>query len=231
MKLQNLLTLAAAGVLITSGQLMAATTTYTTLNGDVNLTGLTNLTSATALNSTNQSVSIDYLTDSSWDTTGVVNIGNAGGTLAGTFGGGNYFAASSKIILIGGAYGPTGASWGGWSVRLLLADDSYSSAISYTESDKVLNSSVMITPALVQNTTGELASYPSVQTAYQVLDISAFDTGNIGVKGIELSSFTANHPDLTFIGVTGSPSSIPEPTSVLLSALGATGMLLRRRKH
>jgi hypothetical protein len=44
---------------------MAATTTYTTLNGDVNLTGLTNLTSATALNSTNQSVSIDYLTDSS----------------------------------------------------------------------------------------------------------------------------------------------------------------------
>ncbi len=208
----------------------ASTTTYTTLSGEVNLTGLTNLTSTTALNSTNQSISIDYLTDSSWDTTGVVNIGNAGGTLAGTFGGGNYFTASSEIIIIGAAYGPTGGSWGGWSVRLLLADDSYSSAISYTDTDKVLNSSVMITPALVQNTTGELASYPSVQTAYQVLNISAFDTGNIGVKGIELSNFTANHPDLTYIGVTGSPSSIPEPTSVLLSALGATGMLLRRRK-
>jgi hypothetical protein len=231
MKLQNLLCIAAATALITSAQLKAATTTtYTTLNGDVNLTGLTNLTSATALNSTNQSISIDYLTDSSWDTTGVANIGKTGGTLAGTFGGGNYFAASSEIILIGSAYGPTGASWGGWSVRLLLSDDSYSSAISFTESDKVLNSSLMINPALVQNITGELASYDSVPTAYQSLDISAFDTGNIGVKGIELSNFTANHPDLTFIGVTGSPSSIPEPTSALMSALGATMLLRRRRK-
>ena len=210
---------------------MAATTTYTTLNGDVILiAGLSNLTSATALNSINQSISIDYLTDSSWDTTGVVNIGSSGGTLAGTFGGANYFAASNKIILIGSAYG-TGDTWGGWSMRLLLSDDSYSSAISYTDSDKVLNSSVIITPASMQNFSGTERSYGDVQTAYQVLDISAFDTGNIGVKGIELSNLLPASPDLTYIGVTASPSSIPEPTSVLLCALGATGMLLRRRKH
>jgi hypothetical protein len=91
-----------------------AQSTYTLTNGEVNLVaGLTNLTSVTAINAVNQSVGIDYITDSSWSATGIGNLGSVGGTLAGTFGGANYFASSNNVILIGSANSLGGPAWGG----------------------------------------------------------------------------------------------------------------------
>jgi len=228
-----LLTLLLAGALPASAQ-----STYTTTNGEVNLiAGLTNLTSATAINTTNQSVGIDYITDSSWST-GVINLGTSStnliannGTLAGTFGGGTYFASLNNIILIGA--GGASAAWGGWTLRLLLSNDTYSSAISYTESDLVTNSAVKTASdlALFQSTDGSIFTPGAVNTFYQMVDIAAFDTSNIGVKGIEMSGMTLTYPDITYIGVTG---VVPEPSTYALLALSAAGLgahVLRRRRR
>ena len=128
----------------------SAQSTYTTTNGTVNLfAGLTNLTSTTAINTTNQSVGIGYITDGSWST-GIANLGGEGpfpaipnnGTLAGDFGGATYFAAGNGIMLIGTGT-PSLVAWGSWTIRLLLANDTYSSPISFTNSDLVQNLSVL----------------------------------------------------------------------------------------
>lgn len=213
-------------------QQLNAATTYTTLNGEVNLVaGLTNLTSATAIGVTNQSVGISYITDSSWST-GIENLGGGvptNSTLAGTFGGGTFFGANNGIILIGAG----GNQSGSWTIRLLLSDDTYSTASSFSTNILVQNSAVVTAPDTVffANATGFAPAgsniFPgSFPTAYQELDIAAFDTNNIGFKGIELSNMGSPWPDITYIGVTG---PIPEPTSALMSALGATILLRRRR--
>jgi hypothetical protein len=219
-----------------------AQSTYTTTNGTVNLVaGLTNLTSVTAINTTNQATGISYITDSSWST-GIFDLGGEGnsyqpnnGTLAGTFGGGIYFANSSSILLLG--LGSEG-SWGGWTVRLLLSNDSYSPAISYTNTDLVHNLSVPAQSPLLMlgNTSGDLvtitdqALLDSLGTRYQVLNIADFDSGNLGVKGIEMSGLTVDFPDITYIGVA---EPVPEPSTYALLALSAAGLggcVLRRRR-
>lgn len=70
----------------------------------------------------------------------------------------------------------------------------------------------------------------AVNTYYQELNIGAFDTGNIGFKGIELSNMGFQYPDVSYIGVT---SPVPEPSTyalIALSAAGLGGYLLRRRR-
>ncbi|MGA1124939.1 MAG: PEP-CTERM sorting domain-containing protein [Chthoniobacterales bacterium] len=220
-----------------------AQSTYTTTNGEVNLiAGLTNLSSATAINTTNQATGISYITDSSWST-GIANLGGEAdpvnpsgnplpnnGTLAGTFGGGTYFASLNGIILIGA--GSTNSAWGGWTLRLLLSDDTYSGSISYTDSDLVTNSSVTTATnsEFFQNTLASVISPGAVPTYYQTLDIADFDTGNIGIKGIEMSAMAFPFPDITYIGVTG---VVPEPSTYALLALSAAGLggyVLRRRQ-
>ena len=223
-----------------------AQSTYTTTNGTVNLVaGLTNLTSATAINTTNQAVGISYITDSSWSTTGVLNLGYYGGTLAGTFGGGTYFGASNSIILIGSQWlGTNVPQWGKWTVRMLLSDDTYSSAISFTNSDLTLN--LAVTPdgsaSYYQNLNGT-TNTPGpgfFGTVYQELSIAAFDTGNIGVKGIELSDmYTSSFagPDISYIGVTGAagpgPQPVPEPGTWAAAALllGTAGYVRWRKRE
>lgn len=100
---------------------VSADTTYTTLGGPVNLVaGLNNLTANTAINTINQAVGIQAITDDSWSTA-IFNLGGESsggglvannGALAGTFGSGTYFSGANQIILIGGYNGVTRA-WGG----------------------------------------------------------------------------------------------------------------------
>jgi hypothetical protein len=230
-----LLTLFVAAVVF--GPLRAdAQSTYTTTNGTVNLVaGLTNLTSTTAIGVTNQSVGIDYITDSSWST-GIENLGRdaaTNSTLAGTFGGGTFFGTNNSIILIGAV----GNFWGSWTIRLLLSDDTYSSASSFSTNNLVQNAAVLTAPdsAFWANATGfvpagSIFSPGSVATWYQELDIAAFDSNNIGFKGIELSNMGPSYPDVAYIGVTG---VVPEPSTYALLALSAAGLggyVLRRRQ-
>ena len=212
--------------------------TYTTTNGEVNLVaGLTNLSSVTAIGTVNQSVGIDYITDSSWSATGIANLGSSGGTLAGTFGGANYFASSNNVILIGSANSLGNPAWGSWTVRMLLSNDNYSSPFNYTNSNLVNNTNpaaaLVANNSFFINSSGNLATATPLNTYYQLLDIAVFDTGNIGVKGIELSSMGSSYPDISYIGVTATATPIPEPgtwAAMAIFAGGAAYVGWRRRR-
>lgn len=216
---------------------VSADTTYTTLAGPVNLVaGLSNLTVNTAINTTNQAVGIQAITDNSWSTA-VFNLGGEfsvglapnNGILAGTFGSGTYFSGANQIILIGG-YNGVSPAWGGWTVRLLLSDNSYSSSVAYTNSDLLLNPTVTANASLssFNNANASTFSPGAFNTLYQILDLSAFDTANIGVKGIEMSNMTSSFPDISYIGVV---SNVPEPSALSLLVIGMAGLAaLRRRK-
>jgi hypothetical protein len=238
MKNKSLPTVLLAAALMFSPLVASAQSTYTTANGELSLVaGLTNLTSVTAIGTTNQSVGINYITDSSWSATGIANLGSSGGSLAGTFGGANYFASSNSVILIGSANSQGNPAWGSWTVRMLLSNDTYSSPFSYTNSNLVNNTisaaALDANNSFFINSSGNLATATPLNTYFQQLNIADFDTGNIGVKGIELSSMGSAFPDISYIGVT-SPVPVPEPSTYCMALAGlACGgySLFRRRKR
>ena len=235
MKNKGLPTVLLAGALMFSPLVASAQSTYTTANGELSLVaGLTNLTDVTAIGTTNQSVGINYITDSSWSATGIANLGSSGGSLAGTFGGANYFASSNSVILIGSANSQGNPAWGSWTVRMLLSNDTYSSPFSYTNSNLVNNTipaaALDANNSFFVNSSGNLATATPLNTYFQQLNIADFDTGNIGVKGIELSSMGTPFPDISYIGVT----AVPEPSTYAMALAGLLcGGLstLRRRKR
>jgi hypothetical protein len=210
---------------------LSASNTYETVIGTVHLVaGLTTLSSSSAINPADPA-GLNYITDNLYST-GINNMGRIGndhsvGTLAGTFDGSNYFSGSNQIILIG--FGDASQTfWGSWSVRLLLSNNTYSNIASYTDADLVINADVLVPSMDTYNSINGRYFYnaANVPTCYQILDISTFDTQNIGVKGIELSNLGAEYPELSYIGVTG----VPEPSSLVLTMLASGVMLIRRRR-
>ena len=204
----------------------------TSWNGYSFQASLTDITTATAIGVTNHAQGIATLTDASVDT-GVANLGIYGGVLIGNFGGGSYYHQSSADLVIVGA-GPTSSTnqWGGFTVSLQLSDSSFTPGIVFPVGDnRVLDGGVNPNDlAYYQNYNGTAFAPLGGQTEYYYLplDISAFDTGGLGVTGIELSQMTSQFPDLSYIGVTG---PVPEPGTLALVALGGAGWLsLRRRK-
>ena len=227
---RQILTLAA----ITAASISLNVSAQTAWNGYSFQAGLSDITTSTALTTTNTAAGIAKLTDGSVDT-GVANVGFAGGVLIGDFGGGSYYHQSAADIVLVGA-GNVGYTnlWGGFTISLQLSDSSFTPGIVFPVSDpRVLDGGVNPNAiSYFQNYDGSTvdAGAGLSEYIYLPLDISSFDTGGLGVTGIELSAMTSQFPDLSYIGVTG-PGSVPEPGTLALAALGGAGWLsLRRRK-
>jgi hypothetical protein len=236
-----LLTLAAASA--------SAQSTYTTTNdGTLNLVaGLTTITEYSAANSNATAYDLSLLTDSSWSSTGIFNIGVGfvqelrTGTLAGNFGGGTYLDADYSIILIGNQAVNTSTNhpyWGEWDVQLLLSNGTYSNAIHFTSFNTVENTlSPMALTYEYYNAVNDSRMTNTLPfnnpTSYLKLNISDFDVTNIGVTGIKISGFndTGVGPDLTYIGVVSGGAPVPEPSTygLALGGLALAVVAMRRR--
>ncbi len=224
-----------------------AQSTYTTTNdGTLNLVaGLTTITEYSGANPNATAEHLALITDSNWSSTGVYNIGFGwipavnSGTFAGNFGGGTYFDASHSIIMIGQSAESGGVQyWGEWNVQLLLSNGTYSNATHFTSFDVVGNSASVFASTVqfynVGNNNVQTNQFVEpISTAYLRLNISDFDPTNIGVTGIKLSGFSVNSYglDLTYIGVVGPASPVPEPSTygLALGGLALAVVAARRR--
>ena len=184
----------------------SAQSTYVTTTGTLNLVaGLTTLTDTSAVNAGATPGQLGHITDDSWSTTGILNIGNTnqnpnGGSLAGTFGGGAFYSSTSSIILIGAYSTGSPVAWDEFDVSLLLSTGVYTQARHYTNADVTLNPTVMTDPGFVMynSANNQTLSIGATSTAYLLLSISSFDTANVGVTGIKVSHITpASTPILT----------------------------------
>ena len=185
--------------------------------------GLANITDASAL-TVSPVNEISYLTDNSL-TNGVANIGANGGTLAGNFGGGTYFHGTGADIVLVGAFEGSPA-WGGFTVSLQLSSGSYTPGLAFADANlvtTVLNDNFTF---IQENGGGSISG--DFSYCYLPLDISGFDTGGLGVTGIEINNMTAQYPDISYIGVTSSAllEAVPEPATLALAGLGVLGCLL-----
>ncbi len=208
-----------------------------TWNGFSFQASLTDITSATALNSSNNATALSYLTDASVDT-GIGDLGLAtnsfsanGGILAGTFGGGTYYHQSANdILLVGPGFSGTNY-WGTFTVSLLLSNGSQTPGLGFTGDNAIFAGSNPNTGMFFENSNDQIFSLPPDNSEYYYLplDISSFDTGGLGVTGIELSNFGFRFLDLSYVGVTDITPT-PEPGTLALAALGGIGFLIARRR-
>jgi len=215
------------------GSATASAAINTQLTGLTLTNGLSSLSDTTALNPTNLSVAVDYLTDNDL-TTFATNIGYSGaGSLEGTFAGATNPSATG-IYLIGISFFGNTLN-GPFSVSLVTANGLTSSLI-YDDSDFVLTSQLVGPFDYVQANMGQLvldAPDGEVGTfAYLHIPFSDFNLSGSQVLGIKLSDFNEMHPDIAYIGAGYAGSPIPEPSTygLVLGGLALVGAAMRRRK-
>jgi hypothetical protein len=151
-------------------------------------------------------------------TTGVGRLGwgRSGVTLAGSFGS-IYFSDQHQIIAI------SGRPFGLGNLRLLLSDDTYSASLAVTTSPVLRNGMARFEAYAYNDYGGGLyidAIGPGIlmDSYYQLIDVSAYDTNNIGIKGIEFLNLETTQPSLTYVGVA---EVVPEPSTYALLIFGA----------
>ncbi len=220
----------------------SAQTVNTQVSGLVLTNGLGSITDASALNSTNQSYGIAYLTDND-ATSFTLNIGfSAGTSLQGDFSG-SISSASTGIYVIAAAVDFEGSvqmmSGPSFSVQLSLLGG-LTSARTYGDADFVITEQGVPAISYFQNGNGEYAqnfdpaaswSQPFYY-AYLYIPFADFSTSYNQVLGIKFSNFTGHRPDFSYIGTGYAGTPVPEPSTygLILGGLALAGAAIRRRR-
>lgn len=219
MKLQNLLCIAAATALITSAQLKAATSTW-------------------SLTLTSANGGADTLF--SWSCTGPISFTR---TSPGTVWQQRYpwqGKASANLVTVSGpsaeAYSGFDPDYDGDPITLVTGLNTGLFFTNTTTGASAAFDKLLVLPQWGQFQLGLDLNAPLYQNPGETIVLSGPTTGSF-LSGVAFSDFNegqwifdlpdANYSYDSILTVAG----IPEPTSALLSALGATGMLLRRRKR
>lgn len=200
-----------------------------TIGGYSFLAGLVDVTDASTVTG---SKALTYATDNSIYTV-CANLGAFGGTgFGGTFGGGSYSHGSGPDIILTtlGDTGGAGTLSGTFDVSLILDDGSQTPKINYGNDDFIFVNNGEITYEQANDSQGYKTLFGSY---YLPLDIANFDTGGQGVIGIEFTAFTSPMLDLGYVGVTtlANVNPVPEPTTMVLVALGSLVLVARRRRQ
>lgn len=195
-------------------------------NGYNFIAGLANITDASAAH--DNATEIAYMTDANVYTI-VGNVGSGGGNLVGDFGGGSYYSESGNDIVLVGAIDPGQNYWGTFNVSFELSDGSFTAANTYSDANFINTELNAETLNVVWDNGQPPSTYDpgTVDIGCLLLSIADFNTGGLGVTGIEISSMTSAYPDISFIGVTG---PVPEPSTLALAGLGGLSVLLFRRR-
>lgn len=186
--------------------------------------GLTNITDASGLSRTG-ATGASYLTDNS-TSTGVLNVGTSGGSLAGNFGGGSSFNIPGADILIVGAGNASQTAWSSFTVSLLLSDGSLTPGMSFDDTDVLATGSSETMTFAQEDYAHPISAVAPAFYYYLPLEITDFNTGGLGVTGIALTGLSFPFPDITYIGVV-----VPEPSSTAFLGLAALGGLFGVRRR
>jgi hypothetical protein len=231
--------------------LVAASVSAQTVNTQVNglslTNGLSSISDSSALGS-NQYVptGADYLTDSDTSTF-AFNLGNSGsGSIQGTFSGAISSSATGiYIVSMAANYGggPI-VSYNGPSFSVQLALQSgLSTARTYGNDDFIITSQKISPLSFYSGPTGVVLTEVDPETqwnsahyySYLYIPFIEFSATYNQVVGIKLGDFTAQYPDISFIGVGytgGGTPPVPEPSTygLALGGLALAGALIRRRR-
>lgn len=215
----------------------------------VEYSGFSSFSDTSAIDNRNAHASdiIAALSDDSY-TTGIANLGSAegaayngagtGGSLEGTFGKalvGGAQNSSSYVCFLGG--GVTGYSWGSFSMKLRLADGSYTSAVTFNQNTMSSTGVTIPGTGIYYSSSLYGVTVPSntVLNKASIL-ISDFGTINQEIVGAKIYDLSSQWPDVTFIGITGTFASgggvVPEASTygIALGGLALAGALIRRRR-
>jgi len=223
---------------------VSAQTVNTQVNGLSLTNGLNSISDSSAIGSgTYASTAISYLTDSDTSTF-AFNLGNTGsGSIQGNFSGAISSSATGiYIVSLAANYGggPI-VSYNGpsFSVQLVL-QSSLSSVRTYGNDNFVITSQKILPLSYVSGGFFKAGIDPEVEWnsahyySYLYIPFTEFSATYDQIVGINLGDFTAQYPDISFIGVGyagGGAPPIPEPSTygLILGGLALAGAALRRR--